>query len=166
MNPRTSPLLARILLAACLLVTAPAVVVAQQAQDAQAQVLPDSGFSKPPLTPGGAFIRSLVIPGWAQSELGAHTRGAFYFLVEAFAILMVARSQIRLSHTERAEPWNEGLIESRKDQREDWLAIAVFTAFFSAADGFVSVHLWGFDERTGLEPGVTAAVSVTIPFAP
>jgi hypothetical protein len=166
MNPRTSLFLARVSLVACLLAAAPEVVEAQQAQDAQAQVLPDSGFSKPPLTPGGAFIRSLVIPGWAQSELGAHTRGAFYFLVESFAILMVARSQIRLSHVERAEPWNEGLIESRKDQREDWLAIAVFTAFFSAADGFVSVHLWGFDERTDLEPGVSAAVSVNIPFAP
>ena len=133
----------------------------------EAQQAADSVFSRPPLTPGGAFIRSLVIPGWAQAELGAKTRGAFYFLAEAFSILMVARTQIRLSHTERAEPWNEGLIDARKQQKEDWIALAVFTAFFSAADGWVSVHLWGFDERTGLEPeGISAEVSFTIPFAP
>lgn len=155
------------ILATCLLLASPVTGMSQQSEGSpEVQAVSDSVFSKPPLTPGGAFLRSLVIPGWAQAELGAPTRGAFYFLVEAFSLFMIARTQIRLSHTERAEPWNEGLIDTRKQQREDWIAIAVFTAFFSGADGFVSVHLWGFDERTDLEPkDVSAAVQISIPVA-
>ncbi len=157
----------RYMLFACLLLAAPATAAAQEEEPQAAQVIPpDSVFRQPPLSPGGAFLRSLVVPGWAQSELGARTRGAFYFLVEAFSIFMIARSQIRLDHTRSAEPWNEGLIESREQQREDWIAIAVFTAFFSGADGFVSVHLYGFDDVTSIEPEVSAAVSFSIPFAP
>jgi hypothetical protein len=160
----------RCLLFACLLLAAPVPATAQEEeqQPQAAQVLPpDSVFRQPPpLSPGGAFLRSLVIPGWAQSELGARTRGAFYFLVEAFSILMIARSQIRLDHARSAQPWDEGLIESREQQREDWIAIAVFTAFFSGADGFVSVHLWGFEDVTSIGPDVSAAVSFSIPFAP
>jgi hypothetical protein len=162
MSPRIAFLVVGLLLAV------PAAGTAQQVEESpQAPAVSDSVFSKPPLSPGGAFWRSLVIPGWAQAELGAPTRGAFYFLVEAFSLFMIARTQIRLSHTERAEPWNQDLIDERKQQREDWIAIAVFTAFFSGADGFVSVHLWGFDDRTGIEPGdVSAAVQISIPFAP
>lgn len=155
-----------LLLIAGLLAAMPARGLAQQVDTAgRVDAVADSAtYPPPPLSPGGAFLRSLVIPGWAQAELGARTRGAFYFLVEAFSIFMIARTQLRLSHTERAQPWNESLIDSRKQQREDWIAIAAFTAFFSGADGFVSVHLWGFDDRTSLEPpDVTASVQVSIP---
>ena len=167
MSPIRLHFCSRFLLPVCLLLVAPASAAAQEEQPQAQQVIPpDSVFREPPLSPGGAFLRSLVVPGWAQSELGARTRGAFYFLVEAFSIFMIARSQIRLDHAKAAEPWNEGLIDSRTQQREDWLAIAVFTAFFAGADGFVSVHLWGFDDVTAVEPEVGAAVSFSIPFAP
>lgn len=157
---------ASFLLVALLLAAGPQPAVAQERPaEARRDTL---AFPQPPLTPGGAFLRSLVVPGWAQTELGSPARGAFYFLVEAFSVFMIARSQIRLNHTERSDPGNEVLLDARQQQREDWVAIAVFTAFFSAADGFVSVHLWGFDERTGITPegGVTAEVAVRIPFAP
>ncbi|NIR43198.1 MAG: hypothetical protein GWN99_04610 [Gemmatimonadetes bacterium] len=154
------------LLVLSLLVATPRLAVAQ---DQPAPVRLDSlSFPQPPLTPGGAFIRSLVVPGWAQAELGAPTRGAFYFLAEAFSLVMLARSQIRLSQTQRSDPSNEALLDAREQQREDWIALAVFTAFFSAADGFVSVHLWGFDERTGVSPEgeMAAEVTIRIPFGP
>jgi hypothetical protein len=129
----------------------PATSAAQQGQEAQA-ARPDSLFPEPPLSPGGAFLRSLVIPGWAQAELGAESRGAFYFFAEAFSLFMVARTQIRLAHAERSLPSDHPLVESRREQREDWIAMAVFWSLFAAADGWVSVHLYGFDEVTGLEP--------------
>lgn len=144
----------------------PATLPAQQDQEA-APARPDSLFPEPPLSPGGAFIRSLVIPGWAQAELGAESRGAFYFLAEAFSLFMVARTQIRLDHAERNLPDDHPLVLSRRRQREDWIALAVFWSFFAAADGWVSVHLYGFDERTGLEPEqVALAVSFRIPLGP
>ncbi len=108
-----------------------------------------------------------MLPGWAQAELGHEARGAFYFLAETFSLFMIARTQTRLDHAERNFPEDAGLIDARKQQREDWIALAVFWALFSAADGWVSVQLYGMDERTGLgPPEVTLEVSWRIPFGP
>lgn len=126
--------------------------VAAQEPEAEPQARPDSVFPRPPLSPGGAFFRSLVLPGWAQAELGHEARGAFYFFAESFSLFMVARTQKRLSHAERTLPEDSGIISSRKQQREDWIALAVFWAFFSAADAWVSVQLFGFEERTETGP--------------
>jgi hypothetical protein len=153
-------------LALALVLWAPTTLAGQQEQE-PAPVRPDSIFPEPPLSPGGAFIRSLVIPGWAQAELGAESRGALYFFAEAFSLFMVARTQIRLSHAERNLPEDDPLVQGRRQQREDWIAMAVFWSFFAAADGWISVHLYGFDERTGLEPEQVAfGVSIRIPLGP
>lgn len=127
----------------------------------------DSIFRQPPVSAWGAFVRSLVLPGWGQAELGYTGRGAAYFFVEAFSIVMIGRTQQRLNHAERTLPPDDPLIEQRKQQREDWIALAIFTAFFSAADGWVSVQLWGFDEVTGSGPDdVAFNIGWRIPFGP
>lgn len=145
----------------------PGSLPAQEESAERAPAQPDSSFPQSPLTPGGAFIRSLVIPGWAQAELGAQSRGALYFFVEAFSIFMLARTKIRLDHAELTELENPGLVDARQQQLEDWAAIAVFTALFSAADGWISVQLFGFDERTGLRPeGLAFSVGWKVPFGP
>jgi hypothetical protein len=125
---------------------------AQQGKPVAPPAPQDSVFSKPPISAGGAFFRSLIIPGWAQAELGAEARGAFYFLAASFSWFMVGRTQIRLNEAERTQPPDAGVVESRRQQLEDWITLGVFWAFFAGADGWVSVHLWGFDERTGLKP--------------
>jgi hypothetical protein len=150
-----------------LALAAPGTAAAQEEAQSQEPAAVDSFFPKPPISAGGAFLRSLIIPGWAQAELGARSRGAFYFLAESFCLFMVARTDIRLDYAQATEPENEGLVESRKQQLEDWIALAVFTALFSAADGWVSVQLFGFDERTGLTPGdVAFSVGWRVPFGP
>jgi hypothetical protein len=139
----------------------------EQQEQADARALPDSTFTGPPISPGGAFFRSLIIPGWAQARLGAESRGAGYFFVWAFSIFMVARTQYRLDIAKRNEEANPALVEARTQQREDWMALAIFTAFFSGADGWVSVHLYGFDEKTGLSPeNVAFRVGWKIPVGP
>jgi hypothetical protein len=154
-------------LAIGLAVLVPTLAAAQE-EPGQAEATPaDSIFSKPPLSPGGAFLRSFVLPGWAQAELGAESRGALYFFIESFSLFMVARTQARLSWAERTRPEDSGLVESRKQQREDWIALAVFTAFFAAADGWVSVHLYGFEERTGVAPeDIAIGIGWKIPIGP
>ena len=141
---------------------------AAQEEPAREEAAPaDSFFSKPPLSPGGAFLRSFVLPGWAQAELGAESRGALYFFAEGFSLFMVARTQARLSWAERTQPENSPVIESRRQQREDWIALAVFWAFFAAADGWVSVHLYGFEERTGVQPeDIAIGLGWKIPVGP
>lgn len=101
----------------------------------------------PPIGPGGAFWRSLVVPGWGQAELGAETRGAAYFLAEGFSVWMWARAQRRLDHARRSLPEDDPLVESRKQQREDWITLSVFLAFFNAADAWVTAHLYGFETK-------------------
>ncbi len=145
----------------------PGVLTAQEEAQPQEPAAADSFFPQPPISAGGAFLRSLVIPGWAQAELGAETRGAFYFLTETFCIFMVARTSIRLDYARATEPENTHLVSSREQQLEDWIALAVFTALFSAADGWISVQLFGFDDRTGLTPGdVAFSVGWKLPFGP
>jgi hypothetical protein len=149
-----------------LLAGVPGTLSAQEEQAAEpAQT--DTLFPEAPFSAGGAFWRSVVIPGWAQAELGAESRGAFYFLAEAFSIFMVARSQIRLSHAQRTLSNDNPVTISRRQQREDWAALAVFWALFAGADGWVSVHLYGFDERTGVGPDdVAIGIGWKIPFGP
>jgi hypothetical protein len=137
----------------------------REAPQAEAPALADSAFAQPPISKGGAFFRSFLIPGWAQAELGAEARGAGYFFVWTFSLFMVARTQYRIDHAQRND--RADLVDARNQQREDWLALAIFTAFFSAADGWISVHLYGFDERTGVRPeGVALGVQFRWPVGP
>lgn len=39
--------------------------------------------ASPPVSPGGAFLRSLAVPGWGQAAVGSHTRAGFYFASSA-----------------------------------------------------------------------------------
>lgn len=48
------------------------------------------------MTPRGAFIRSALIPGWGHSSVGAHGRGAFYFIAETISVFMVVKTHSRL----------------------------------------------------------------------
>ena len=127
---------------------------------------------------GGAFVRSLVIPGWGQAAAGSPGRGAFYFTVESVALWMILKSNQllgtasdvldmrRLGATERlmGDPMVDpldlptlleadlGVVsaleleEIRRQQREDWIAFAVFFLLLGGADAFVTTHLADFPE--------------------
>lgn len=44
------------------------------------------------VSPGGAFLRSMLIPGWGHAAVGAYTRGGFYFGAEAGAAWMLFKT--------------------------------------------------------------------------
>ena len=44
-----------------------------------------------------------------------------------------------------------GLVRAREEQREDWLAVAIFTLLLSGVDAFVSAHLRDFPEALTIE---------------
>ena len=86
-------------------------------------------------SPRGAFLRSLVIPGWGQAWVGSPGRGAVYFAMEASSGWMLYKTQSRLSdarrrveHLENIQPTVVGdtialhdarrLAKSRSQQRE------------------------------------------------
>lgn len=128
------------------------------------------------VSPKGAFLRSLVLPGWGQSVVGSPGRGAVYFAMEAGSLWMLQKSRAKLGDArERQRLLREagllgpdedtGLVESREEQVEDWATLSVFLLLFSAADAFVAAHLADFDEhvRMGPAPGGGLGVQASIP---
>lgn len=61
-------------------------------QSNQSLDAPDSVVSGGRVSPGGAFLRSLVIPGWGQAASGSPNRGAFYFTLESFSAWMILKT--------------------------------------------------------------------------
>lgn len=152
----------------------------------------DSASARP--SPGGAFLRGALIPGWGHAASGSLTRGAFYFGFEAVAGWMVFKTARRLRvASEQVAVWEErvtaqleregitdpdeieselgrheevarlrGLVDSREEQREDWVAVAVFTLLMSGVDAFVSAHLQNFPDPLTVEGGPEGRVKVAI----
>jgi hypothetical protein len=162
-----------------------------------------------PMSPRGAFIRSMVIPGWGQSAFGAYTRGGIYFagwtgnwfmnfknhvrLHEARNRLDLRTAQVRdsliysppepgappnpdsmravldttnlLQTTVRQDPIGsdlQGLVSSREQQREDWIAWSLFWILASGIDAYVTAHLADFPATIELEPNLDRSVSVRV----
>lgn len=44
------------------------------------------------VTPRGAFLRSLVMPGWGQAAAGSYSRAIFYAVAEAASATMIIKS--------------------------------------------------------------------------
>lgn len=115
------------------------------------------------ITPKGAFLRSLVLPGWGQSELGAPGRGGVYFLLESGSLWMVLKTSQKLDEARRLETIaretgeigptaKHPLVRDRENQREDWITLSIFWLFFSGADAFVAAHLQDFDVHVNAVP--------------
>jgi hypothetical protein len=96
-----------------------------------------------PVSPMGAFFRSLILPGWGQASVDQPVRGAFYFTMEAASLWMLFKAESKLRAAERAG--DEDLAAARKEQKEDWIVMAVFWALFSGVDAWVSTHMWDFE---------------------
>jgi len=63
-------------------------------------------------SPGGAFVRSMMIPGWGQAAAGSPGRGAFYFTVESVGVWMILKTSKTLGSA------NDILAMRRLDARE------------------------------------------------
>ena len=133
----------------------------------------DSVPEVPARSPLGAFVRSLVLPGWGQAWVGAPGRGAIYFALESGSLWMVYRTRQKLSEARTEQellrevgilgPQQDSpLVEAREQQFEDWLTLSVFLLFFSGADAFVSAYLADFDERVRVAPTAGGALEVGV----
>ncbi len=141
-------------------------VAAQTTTPAAADTTADATIS-----PRGAFFRSLVLPGWGQSYVGAPGRGAVYFTLAGASGWMawVARSQRQDALEQQAwlresgaiEPAaRTGLVAARSQQFEDWTALTIFFFFAAGADAYVAAYLSDFDERMGVTPGADGSLQI------
>jgi len=63
-----------------------------------------------PPSPRGAFLRSLVIPGWGHAAIGSYHRGAFYAAAESGIAYALVRTRLRLSEARDRVELREGVI--------------------------------------------------------
>lgn len=121
----------------------------------------DSVRPRPPITPTGAFLRSLVIPGWGQSRLGRNVTGGMFVAFEGIAAAMVWKSYWQLEFAEARGKF----VRSHRQEREDWLVLLGFNHLMAATEAYVSAHLYDFPAALRLErmPGGGTGVGVTIP---
>ena len=64
--------------------------VAGAPQDS-AQAVETPGSSGRP-SAAGAFVRSMMVPGWGQAVAGSPGRGAFYFTIQSVAVWMILKT--------------------------------------------------------------------------
>jgi hypothetical protein len=59
---------------------------------------------RPPVSPGRAFLTSLLVPGLGQSRLGRQLPGAVYATVEVLSVVMLlkARNDLRIARAQAA----------------------------------------------------------------
>ncbi|HEX6316728.1 MAG TPA: hypothetical protein VFZ73_17780 [Gemmatimonadaceae bacterium] len=69
---------------------------------ARSAQFPDS--LRPPLSPGRAFLTSLMVPGLGQSRLGRQLPGAVYATVEVMSVVMLlkAKNDLRIARGQAA----------------------------------------------------------------
>ncbi len=65
-----------------------------------------------PITPRGAFIRSMAVPGWGQAAFDSHFRGGVYFSGWAANWFMIFRNQVRLDEARTRFDTRVGQIEA------------------------------------------------------
>lgn len=166
---------ALLLTVGAMLLMVPRSSMAQVVENLPAPVVVDTAGP----SPRGAFLRSLVLPGWGQAYVGSPGRGAAYFALEAGSLWMLYRTRERLLDARDREAFlrstgalgpdqDARLVLAREAQQEDWLTLAIFLAFFSGADAYVGALLSDFDEHVGVlpTPGGGLQLRANIPLGP
>ncbi len=115
-----------------------------------------------PVSPMGAFLRSLVLPGWGQAKLNRKLTGGVFVAWEGVTLAMSIKASHELGYLRRI---NSGRAESKKQEREDWLVLLAFNHLFAGLEAYVSAHLWDFpgDIRVRAEPDGRVSARLSIP---
>ena len=123
----------------------------------------DSVDRKPPVGPGGALWRSLLLPGWGQAKLGRGIAAGIFIAVEGVSLGMVLKTNSELQYTNAVDT---AAVSNKTQEREDWLVIMAVNHLISGLEAYVSAHLWDFPGDLALKPvrggGVAASVSFPV----
>ena len=111
------------------------------------------------IRPMGAFLRSLLVPGWGQAATGRHVTGALFATWEGVSAMMALKAQSELNYLRETR---SSLIDAKRQEVQDWIVLWVFNHLFSGAEAFVSAHLQDFpkDLQVRAFPG---GVGISLP---
>jgi hypothetical protein len=158
------------------------------------------------LTPGKAFYRSLLVPGWGQASVGEYLRGGIFFGLQTSSAYMMLKTMARLGEAKQIEKHRvaaagdslralmqedtalnrllsdpqvfteavdstigvrraRGLIQSRTNQRQDWVTYTIVWTLASGVDAFVAAHLSDFGATVEAVPRGSngAALRISVP---
>lgn len=96
-----------------------------------------------PVSPLGAFLRAIAVPGWGHAAVGTHGRGGFYVTTQAVTGYMLVRTRSRLNDARELRAVREAQI--RGDLAAEGITDeTLVTAALEADDGWA-----GADRLTG-----------------
>jgi hypothetical protein len=64
------------------------------------------------VSPGGAFLRAVIVPGWGHASIGSYTRGGFYFAAQAATVYTLLRTRVRIGTAQDRVRVTEGALIS------------------------------------------------------
>ncbi len=91
--------------------------------------------------PGGAFWRSLLLPGWGQAVTGRHVTGAVFVAWEGVAAMMTLKAQDEAEYMKESGSTS---LRLKRQEVQDWLVLWIFNHLFAGAEAYVSAHLQDF----------------------
>ena len=111
------------------------------------------------IRPMGAFLRSLLVPGWGQAATGRHVTRALFANWEGVSAMMTLKAQSELNYLRETR---SSLIDAKRQEVQDWIVLWVFNHLFSGAEAFVAAHLQDFpkDLQVRAFPG---GVGISLP---
>ena len=124
---------------------------------------PDSSSSAERiLSPTGAFLRSFLVPGWAQAKLDRRLTAAIFIAWEGVTLGMSLKTNQELGVLRRRD---DERADSKRQEREDWLILLAFNHLLSGLEAFVASQLTDFprDVKLRATPGAPGVMG-TIPF--
>lgn len=102
----------------CLLAAAifPGVAAGQEPPATPLPAVTDSTPTAPErgASPGGAFLRAVLLPGWGHASIRAYNRGAFYFVAESATGWAMFKARNRLAEARARVAFREQVV--RADQ--------------------------------------------------
>ena len=155
------------------------------------------------ISPGKAFYRSLLIPGWGQASVGAYARGGTFFGLQTASAYMLVKTLGKLGQAHDSESKRVGqardsllalmakdtlankrlsdravfnaavdstpgvararrLINSRENQRQDWITYTLVLTLASGVDAFVAAHLATFPGKVEAEPSAGGGMQLKV----
>ena len=124
----------------------------------------DTIYRKAPVSPMGAFFRSLLVPGWGQAKLDRRMPAGIFLAWEGVTLGMTLKADRELQYLKERGDSTEA-IDDKRQEREDWIILLAFNHLFAGLEAYVASHLWDFPEELELRAsprGVGAVVTVPI----
>ena len=113
----------------------------------------------PGVRPMGAFLRSLVLPGWGQAATGRHVTGAVFVAWEGVTAMMTLKAQQEANYFKKI---HANSLQLKRQEVQDWMILWIFNHLFAGAEAYVSAHLQDFPPNLKLQ-AVPNGVGVALP---